>query len=76
MRADALGEVVVAEGVRHPQVAGGAEGLAWDDRHLDLVQDDVGQRDRRVDDVPSDRLAEHALHRRVRVEGTLRARGR
>ena len=43
MPADALDQVVVAEGVGHPQVAGGAEGLAGDDGDLGLLQDQLGQ---------------------------------
>ena len=40
---DALGQVVVAEGVRQPQVAGRAERLAGHDRDLGLVEDDLGE---------------------------------
>ena len=40
---DALDEVVVAQGVGHPHVAGRPEGLAGDDGDLGLLQDQLGQ---------------------------------
>ena len=46
MRRHALAEVVVAEGEREAGVAGRAERLAGDDRHLGLVEHDVGQLER------------------------------
>ena len=40
---DAFDQVVVAQGVGHPEVARGAEGLTRHHRHLGLVDGDLGQ---------------------------------
>ena len=68
---DALDEVLVAQGVRQPQIARRAERLARNDRDLGLVQDQRGQLDRVLRALAADLLAEQPLHRRVGVERAL-----
>ena len=71
---DAGRQVVVAEGVGEPEVAGGAEGLAGDDRDADLLEHQLGELRRRGDLLAPQGPTEQALHRRVAVEGAGRLR--
>ena len=67
-RVIALDQVVVAERVGEPQVAGRAERLAGHDRHLGLLEDVLGQLGGGLDHAAVVLLAEQPLDRRVGVE--------
>src|SRR3954464_16063872 len=70
--ADALDDVLIAQGVGEPEVSARAEGLTRDDGDLGLLQDQGGQFGRGGRGTAAQRLAEQPLDRRVDVEGALR----